>query len=109
MMAMGPSVQIETSTKGGILKGPEAVGARRRVVLHEHLHRDGPRRPRRGRAPALPGDIVTWSLTGRTRSSCSRARTRRRTTTIDIDSKWGGAKTFFSREGLFMLKCTGHR
>ena len=26
---------------------------------------------------------------------------------IDIDSKWGGAKTFFSREGLFMLKCTG--
>ena len=27
--------------------------------------------------------------------------------TIDIDSKWGGAKTFFSKEGLFMLKCSG--
>jgi uncharacterized protein (TIGR00266 family) len=27
--------------------------------------------------------------------------------TIDVDSKWGGAKTFFSKEGLFMLKCTG--
>ena len=26
---------------------------------------------------------------------------------VDVDSKWGGAKTFFSREGLFMLKCSG--
>jgi uncharacterized protein (TIGR00266 family) len=26
---------------------------------------------------------------------------------VDIDVKWGGAKTFFSREGLFLLKCTG--
>jgi uncharacterized protein (AIM24 family) len=28
-------------------------------------------------------------------------------TTVDIDTKWGGAKTFFSGEGLFLLKCTG--
>jgi len=27
--------------------------------------------------------------------------------TVEVDSKWGGAKTFFSREGLFMLKCSG--
>ena len=27
---------------------------------------------------------------------------------VDIDTKWGGSKTFFSREGLFLLKCTGH-
>jgi len=26
---------------------------------------------------------------------------------ITIDTKWGGAKTFFSREGLFVLKATG--
>ena len=26
---------------------------------------------------------------------------------IDIDSHWGGAKTFFSRQGLFMLKVQG--
>jgi uncharacterized protein (TIGR00266 family) len=26
---------------------------------------------------------------------------------IEVDTKWGGAKTFFSGEGLFLLKCTG--
>ena len=29
MMAMTPSVEIRTSTKGGVLKGPPTVGARR--------------------------------------------------------------------------------
>jgi len=26
---------------------------------------------------------------------------------IELDTKWGGARTFFSREGLFVLKATG--
>jgi uncharacterized protein (TIGR00266 family) len=26
---------------------------------------------------------------------------------VDVDTKWGGAKTFFSGEGLFLLRCTG--
>ena len=26
---------------------------------------------------------------------------------MDVDSKWGGLKTFFSSEGLFTLKCVG--
>ena len=26
---------------------------------------------------------------------------------LEVDSKWGGSKTFFSREGLFMLRVTG--
>ena len=26
---------------------------------------------------------------------------------VTVDSKWGGAKTFFSGEGLFMLRCEG--
>jgi uncharacterized protein (TIGR00266 family) len=57
-------------------------------------------------APALAGDIVRWQLDGRTvflQSGSYLASSMG----IDIDSKWGGAKTFFSREGLFMLRCTG--
>ena len=26
---------------------------------------------------------------------------------MQVDTKWGGAKTFFSGEGLFLLRCTG--
>jgi uncharacterized protein (TIGR00266 family) len=57
-------------------------------------------------APALPGDIVTWSLADATvflQSGSFLASP----SSIDIDTKWGGAKTFFSKEGLFLLKCSG--
>jgi uncharacterized protein (TIGR00266 family) len=105
MMAMTSNVDIQTSTKGGVLKGLRrsvlggesffmntftASGADAHVVV----------------APSLPGDIITWPLTGNTvylQSGSYLASP----TTIDVDSKWGGSKTFFSREGLFMLKCVG--
>jgi uncharacterized protein (TIGR00266 family) len=105
MMAMTPSVEIQTSTKGGVLKGLKrsvlggesffmntftATGPDAQVVV----------------APALPGDIITWPLTGNTvflQSGSYLASPD----AIDVDTKWGGAKTFFSREGLFMLKCAG--
>jgi uncharacterized protein (TIGR00266 family) len=105
MMAMTPSVQIETSTKGGVLKG-----LRRSVLGGESFFMNTFTATGPGAhvvvAPALPGDIVTWPLTGNTvylQSGSYLASPD----SIDIDSKWGGAKTFFSREGLFMLKCVG--
>jgi uncharacterized protein (TIGR00266 family) len=105
MMAMSPGIEIETSTKGGVLKG-----LRRSVLGGESFFMNtftasGPD-AHVAVAPALPGDIVTWALTGNTvylQSGSYLASDD----AIDVDSKWGGSKTFFSREGLFMLKCTG--
>jgi uncharacterized protein (TIGR00266 family) len=105
MMAMAPTVEIQTSTKGGVLKG-----LRRSVLGGESFFMNtftanGPD-AHVVVAPSLPGDIITWSLTGNTvflQSGSYLASPE----TIDVDSKWGGSKTFFSREGLFMLKCTG--
>jgi uncharacterized protein (TIGR00266 family) len=105
MLAMTPTVEIATSSKGGMMAGLKrsvlggesfflntftATGPDARVIV----------------APALVGDIITWPLTGDTvflQSGSYLAAPD----TITIDSKWGGAKTFFSKEGLFMLKCTG--
>jgi len=104
MLAMTPSVEIDTSTQGGFMKGIRrslggesffmnkftASGPDAHVVL----------------APALPGDVIVWPLTGGTvfvQSGSFLAAPG----SIDIDSKWGGSKTFFSREGLIMLKCAG--
>jgi len=105
MVAMSHTVEIKTDTKGGILKGLRrsmlggesfflntftATGPDAHVLL----------------APALAGDIVTWPLTGNTvylQSGSYLAAP----STVEVDSKWGGSKTFFSREGLFMLKCSG--
>lgn len=105
MMAMSPSVEIATSTQGGIMKG-----LRRSVLGGESFFMNtftatGPD-AHVIVAPALPGDIIMWPITGKTvylQSGSYLASPD----TIDIDSKWGGAKTFFSKEGLFMLKCTG--
>ncbi len=105
MMAMTPTIELETSTQGGMLRG-----LRRSVLGGESFFMNrftaaGPD-AHVVMAPALPGDIVVWELTGQTvylQSGSYLASAA----TIDVDSKWGGAKTFFSKEGLFMLKCTG--
>jgi uncharacterized protein (TIGR00266 family) len=105
MMAMSPDVEITTSTSGGFMKG-----LRRSVLGGESFFMNsfaatGPD-AHVVVAPALPGDIITWPLNGQTvylQSGSYLASPE----TIEIDSKWGGAKTFFSKEGLFMLKCSG--
>ncbi|MCH9815573.1 MAG: TIGR00266 family protein [Actinomycetia bacterium] len=106
MVAMTPSVEIQTSTQGGMLKG-----LRRSVLGGESFFMNTFTANGAGGqvsfAPTLPGDIVTWPLTGQTVFLQSGAYLAS-STGIDVDSKWGGAKTFFSSEGLFMLKCSGH-
>jgi uncharacterized protein (TIGR00266 family) len=105
MMAMSSSVEISTSTKGGMLKG-----LRRSVLGGESFFMNtftatGPD-AHVAVAPALPGDIITWSLSGSTVYLQSGAYLAS-PASIEIDTKWGGAKTFFSKEGLFLLKCSG--
>ena len=105
MMTMTSSIEIGTSTEGGVLRG-----LRRSVLGGESFFMNkftatGPQ-AHVVVAPALPGDVLVWPLTGNVvylQSGSFLAAPG----SIDIDSKWGGAKTFFSREGLFMLKCSG--
>lgn len=105
MMSMSPGVEIATSTSGGVLKG-----LRRSVLGGESFFMNtftasGPD-AHVVVAPALPGDIVVWPLANQTvflQSGSYLASPD----TIDIDTKWGGAKTFFGGEGLFILKCEG--
>ena len=105
MMAMTPSVDIVTSTHGGIMKGLKRSVLGGESFFMNTFTATGP-----GAevifAPALPGDLVHWQLENRTvylQSGSYLASSMG----IEVDSKWGGAKTFFSKEGLFMLKCTG--
>jgi uncharacterized protein (TIGR00266 family) len=105
MMAMTASIEIATSTQGGIMKGlKRSVLGGESFFLNTFTSTEPD--SRLVVAPALPGDVIVWPLTGNTvylQSGSFLASPG----TIDIDSKWGGAKTFFSKEGLFMLKCAG--
>ncbi len=106
MVAKSPAVEIETSTQGGILKG-----LRRSVLGGETFFMKtftaGSAGGRVSFAPTLSGDIVNWSMQGQTVYLQSGAYLAS-SASVEVDSSWGGAKTFFSSEGLFILKCMGH-
>ena len=104
MVSMSDTIKIETGMKGGLLSG-----LKRSVLGGESFFMNTFEAEQAGEvtiAPALPGDIMVLELTGQPlliQSGSFLAATPE----IDIDTKWGGGKTFFSREGLFLLRCTG--
>jgi uncharacterized protein (TIGR00266 family) len=106
MVSMSPSVSIETSTQGGLLKG-----FKRSVLGGESFFMNTFTADRSGGqvsfAPTLAGDIVSWPMQGQTVYLQSGAYLAS-DLNVDVDSHWGGAKTLFSKEGLFVLKCSGH-
>jgi uncharacterized protein (TIGR00266 family) len=105
MVSMTANLEIETGMKGGLM------GALKRTVLggeslffNTFVSRGGPGEITL--APALPGDISTLELGGGPfylQSGSYLAATP----SIEVDASWGGAKTFFGSEGLFLLKATG--
>jgi uncharacterized protein (TIGR00266 family) len=105
MVSMSSNVAIETKAQGGVLGGlKRSVLGGESFFLNTYTAQDGPGEITVG--PSLPGDVVHLQLAGHTMYvqsgsylACS--------TGVDVDTTWGGAKTFFSSEGLFLLKCMG--
>lgn len=105
MVVKSPSVEIETSTQGGLMKGlRRSLGGE---SFFMNTFTAGSQGGEVSFAPELPGDIVTWTLAGQTVFLQSGAYLAS-ATGVEVDSKWGGAKTFFSGEGLIVLKVSGH-
>lgn len=104
MVSMSSSIEIETKMKGGLF------GALKRSVLGgESFFINNFKANEDGEicfAPALPGDICAIDLNNQTMLVTSGSYITS-SPEITIDTKWGGAKTFFSKEGLFLLKCSG--
>ena len=104
MLAMSQGVAMETSTQGGVLKG-----LRRSVLGGESFFMNTFTGQVDGAelwlAPPLAGDVVAWPINGTlfVQSGSYLASSMG----LEVDSKWGGSKTFFSREGLFMLRISG--
>lgn len=105
MVSMSANLVPETSMKGGVF------GAIKRSVLGGESLFANTFRAENGPAeltlaPTLPGDIAHVVLDGGTMYIQSAAFLAG-SPQIDLDTKWGGARTFFSGEGLFLLKATG--
>lgn len=104
MVSMSSSIEIETKMKGGFF------GALKRSMLGgESFFVNNFKANDAGEicfAPSLPGDICALELSNQTMFAQSGSYITSSPEVV-IDTKWGGAKTFFSKEGLFLLKLTG--
>lgn len=105
MVSMSADLQMETNAKGGFL---QSLG--RAVLGGESFFMNTFTAAAGGGeitlAPALPGDIHLIDLNNQVLMVQSGSYLAS-SGTITVDTAWGGSKTFFSREGLILLKVTG--
>jgi len=105
MVGVSADMTIETKAQGGILKSlaRSMLGGESFFVNTYQASDQG------GRillAPALPGDMVVQPMQDEilfVQSGSYVASSHG----IDLSASWGGAKTFFAREGLILLKIRG--
>ena len=96
-------VEIATSTQGGFMRGLRRTLGGESFFVNDFTSRTG---GIVGLAPVLAGDMVDIDLTGQDLMVQSGSWIAS-DTTVDVDSKWGGAKGFFSGAGLVLLRCSG--
>lgn len=104
MVSMSDSIEMETSMKGGLMGS-----LKRKVLGGESFFVNKFRALEEGEltlAPVLPGDIYDLDMEGQTLFAQSGAYIAS-SSGVEVDTKFGGAKTFFSGEGLFLLKLNG--
>jgi len=106
MVGMTSGVTLQTKASGGIL------GSLARSVLggesfFVNEFEAGPQGGTITLAPALPGDLAVLNQDGSRALMVQSGSYVASAMDIAVNTKWGGAKTFFAREGLFMLQCTG--
>ena len=105
MVSMTDGITIETKAAGGILKS-----LARSVLGGESFFQNVYQAPAKGGevsvAPALPGDLFALDLQGESLMVQSGSYVASESG-VELDTKWGGAKTFFASEGLIMLRSSG--
>jgi uncharacterized protein (TIGR00266 family) len=105
MVAMSDGMTLQTQASGGILKS-----LARSVLGGESFFMNIFSAPPGGGelyvAPTLPGDLLSLTLNNEKMMLQSGSYVASELG-LTIDTKWGGAKTFFASEGLVLLHVTG--
>lgn len=110
MIGMSDSVSVSTSSKtgkgsGGVLKGLKRMFSGESFFMNTFTAENGPGEVRI--APSLVGDVVHIPLDGEHDLIVQGSSYLASSEGIDIDTKWGGFKSFFGGEGLFMVRLSG--
>jgi len=105
MVSMSSEITVETKATGGLLKSLS-----RSLLGGESFFMNTFKASARGGqimvAPALPGDLYMLNLVNE-RFMVQSGGFVAAEMSINVDTKWSGAKTFFASEGFIMLSCSG--
>jgi uncharacterized protein (TIGR00266 family) len=104
MVSMSANIELQSQMKGGLLGALKRAAGGESAFVSTFTARGGPGEVTL--APGAPGDVAAIELSGQpffVQSSSYLAGDA----SLVIDTKWGGAKTFFSGEGLFVLLVQG--
>lgn len=105
MVSMSDSVRMTTAPRGGLFKSiRRSLMGGESFFINTFTAEGQP-----GDltiAPPMPGDVEALDMSGPSlmvQSGSFLAASGN----ITVDSQWGGAKSFFAKEGLFLLRCSG--
>jgi uncharacterized protein (TIGR00266 family) len=104
MVTMSGNVELQSQMKDGLMGALKRVVGGESAFVSTFTARGGPGEV--SFAPGAPGDVAAIELNGQTffvQSSSYLAGD----TSLAVDTKWGGARSFFGGEGLFVLKVQG--
>jgi uncharacterized protein (TIGR00266 family) len=104
MVAMSGNVELYSQMKSGIMGALKRVVGGETAFVSTFTARGGPGEV--SFAPGSPGDIAAIEMNGQVffvQSSSYLAGD----TSLAVDTRWGGARSFFGGEGLFVLQIQG--
>jgi len=104
MVSMSANIELQSQMKGGLLGALKRAAGGESAFVSTFTARGGPGEVTL--APGAPGDIAAIEMHNQTffvQSSSYLAGDA----SLVVDTKWGGAKTFFGGEGLFVLMVQG--
>lgn len=104
MVSMSANIELQSQMKGGLFGAIKRAAGGESAFISTFTARGGPGEVTL--APGAPGDVAGIELGGQAffvQSSSYLAGD----SSLTIDTKWGGAKSFFAGEGLFVLLIQG--
>ena len=104
MVSMSANVELQSQMKGGLFGAIKRAAGGESAFVSTFTSRGGPGEVTF--APGAPGDIAAIEMTNQSffvQSSSYLAGDA----SLSVDTKWGGAKSFFGGEGLFVMLVQG--
>lgn len=106
MVAKDTAVDMKTQMQGGLM-----AAAKRKVLGGESLFQNTFTATAPGQqlwlAPNAEGDVMSLEMDGSYEVMLNSGAFLASVPGVVLDTKWGGAKGFFSGTGFFLLKCSG--